>query len=337
MCTLFTETAKIFQKDDPLEDDEDKSVEDYEHFWPLLLEILENSEQMEVHYATIRFAAALIQSFNKFANGYNCLERLAKGNDDTPYGTLLCWKFCILFKKVYFPKKTERQDFSESFKNDICCCLSILLLYSPDAKQTAIMENLVQKLAEKANDLCCAYRIGAVQDSTTKNDDKDSRFFERECIRLLKILKNTFCKAGEELTSEIVEKVSRDTGFNYNACECPKTIQKLIEVYENVAKETTSPIFTEIAEVLCTLCAQASDIKKCFAMPLTNKKYTGVRVVLKSLRNLNFNSKGPEVKLIFNLAISLCMINENVKKIIKDKTIEDIIPKLLPGKLFILL
>ena len=68
-------------------------------------------------------------------------------------------------------------------------------------------------------------------------------------------------------------------------------------------------------------------------MPLRNKKYSGIKPVLKALKSINYNSKGPEVKLIFNLLTSLCMTTENVKKVIKDKTIEEILPKLLPSKI----
>lgn len=67
-------------------------------------------------------------------------------------------------------------------------------------------------------------------------------------------------------------------------------------------------------------------------MPLKDKKYPGINPVIKALKGLNFHSKGPEVRLVFNLITSLCMVTENVKKIIKAKAIEEIIPKLLPSK-----
>jgi hypothetical protein len=151
MCGLFTKTSKLFHSNE--DEQESKEVEEYEHFWPLLLEVIDHSDKLEVHYSTIRLISTLIQSFEKFTGGYNCLEEEAKDDPDhNSYGTLLCYKFCILFKKVYFPKKSGQQDFSESFKNDICCCLSILLSFSQNAKITSIRENLVQKLSEKAND-----------------------------------------------------------------------------------------------------------------------------------------------------------------------------------------
>jgi hypothetical protein len=141
-----------------------------------------------------------------------------------------------------------------------------------------------------------------------------------------------FYNAGSELDPEIIGPKDVDSGFAYNLVECPPTINRLIDIYENVAKEIHCDIFSEISEVLCTLCAQSIAIKKCFAMPLKNKKHSGIITVLKTMRLLTPTSKGPEVKYVFNLAVSLCMSSENVKKIIKDKTIEDILPKILPSK-----
>ena len=80
---------------------------------------------------------------------------------------------------------------------------------------TAIRENLVQKLSEKANDLCCAYRISSVQNSA-KSLDKNCRFFERECIRILKILKSTFYNAQNALDNEIIEQNATKSEFAYN-------------------------------------------------------------------------------------------------------------------------
>lgn len=333
LCNLFSQTSKLFYKEDPMNEHNETSVEEYDHFWPLLLEIIKNSDVLEVHYSTIRLVASLIQCFNKFANRQTSLEVICNTGDEVSYGTLLCYQFCMIFKKVYFPRKSEKQDFTDSFKTDICSCLSMLLLNSQDAKMAAIKEGLVQKLSEKANDYCCAYRVGNVQ-QPGKSQTKDSIFFERECIRLLRILKNTFYNAGSQLESEITESQNSETGFAYNPKECPTTVQKLIEVYENVAKETHSAIFIEIGEVLCTLCAQSTEIKKFFSLPLRNKKYTGIRVVLKSLKSLNFKSDGPEVKLIFNLISSLCLVSENIKQIIKEKIIEEIIPNLWQCKFF---
>ena len=74
-----------------------------------------------------------------------------KSDPSMTYGELMCYKFCLLFKQIYFQKKNERQEFSESFKDDVCACLSVLLLSSSEAKITAIQQNLVQKLSEKAS------------------------------------------------------------------------------------------------------------------------------------------------------------------------------------------
>lgn len=337
LCGLFHQTSTIFHIENPMsmEDDNQKGVEEYDHFWPLMIEIIDNSQMLEVHYSTVRLVAALIQSCNKLANGNHGLEKASKIDPDkTSYGVLMCYNFWILFKQIYFPKKTEKRDFSESFKTDICSCLSILLLHWPEAKITAIKENLIQKLCEKANDLCWASRIASVQNKNNRTLDKDTKFFERECVRILKILKNTFYHAGDSLDAEVIKVPQKDPNIQYNVSECPAVIQKLIEIYENVSKDTEWIIFNEITEVLCTLCAQSTALKKWFSIQLKDKKYCGVTVVLRALKKLNFASKGPEIKLVFNLAISLSMVPENVKKIIKDKTIEDIIPKLLPSKYY---
>ena len=90
MCKLFTKTSKIFHIEDPYNQNEEKEVEEYEHFWPLIIEILENSSKIEIHYSLVRFVATLIQAFEKFNNGNNGLELTAKGDEEsTPYGTLL--------------------------------------------------------------------------------------------------------------------------------------------------------------------------------------------------------------------------------------------------------
>lgn len=85
-----------------------------------MVEIMERTTEIEIQYSVIRFMALLIQSFDKFVDGQNSLELTARGDEEQiPYGTLLCYQFCTLFRKVYFPKKLEKQDFSESFKNDV--------------------------------------------------------------------------------------------------------------------------------------------------------------------------------------------------------------------------
>ena len=191
---LFKLTSKLFKLDVSLGFDfghavEETTDDEYEHFWPLLIEILDNTTQLEVHYTTIKFASSLIKWFVKYSNSTNHLESSAQFNSEgESYGSLICYKFLLLFKKVYFPKKNEKQDFPENFKNDLWVCLWILLQNSEDSRTIAVKENLVNKLIDKAHDLCNAYRIGAFQNSK-KPIDKDSKFFERECIRILKILK----------------------------------------------------------------------------------------------------------------------------------------------------
>jgi hypothetical protein len=168
----------------------------------------------------------------------------------------------VLCSKMYiFLNKNERKDFSESFKDDVCSWLSILLLHSKSAKIKAIRENLVQKLSEKANELCTAYRLSMIQDNSNKTGEKDSRYFEREWVRILKILKNTFYNAGQSLDTEINDHNNKSTEFSYNSNECPKTLSKLIEILENCSKESETSIFLEIWEVLCTLSYQSFEIK----------------------------------------------------------------------------
>jgi hypothetical protein len=317
LCGLFRKTSKIFHVENPLnwERESDKEVEEYDHFWPILIEILDYSEQIEVHYSAVKLIASLIQSFERLAKGENSLELPLTNDEDSTFGVTMCYHFCLLFKKVYFPKKNERSDFSENFKNDICSWVGTLLLNSQSAKVTAIKENLVQKLSQKANDLWWAFRIGSVQKNNSS--DKDSRFFERELIRLLKILKNTFHHAGDSLDTDIGEDIAVSSEYAYNAWECPLTVQKLIEIYENVAPDTESPIFMEISEVLWTLWAQSQLIKKCFAMPLKNKKTTGIQIILKTWNSVNPASKSISTQLIFSLLTSLCTSPEIIKKLIK--------------------
>lgn len=191
---LFKLTSKIFKQEADYDADfetpaDNVTNDEYEHFWPLLLEILNNSEQLEVHYTIVKFASSLIKWFEKFAVSNNSLQNRAQFSlEGDSYGSLLCYKFLLLFKKVYFPKKSDKQEFSENFKNDICVCLWILLQNSEDSRTIAVRENLVNKLIDKAHDLCNAYRLGAFQNSK-KQIDKDSKFFEREWVRILKILK----------------------------------------------------------------------------------------------------------------------------------------------------
>jgi hypothetical protein len=188
---------------------------------------------------------------------------------------------------------------------------------------------LVNKLSEKANPFCTSYRISFVKGQKSKSKTTNAEEFDREWVRILKILKNTFYQACETLADEILPDQPQTEDFQYQIIECPIAIQKLIELFENVSHDTTCSIFPEICQVLCTLWAQSQRLKRCFSMSLNQKKYCGIQPVIKAAKSLNFNSKGSEIPLILNLLTSLWMVTENVKNVIKSKLIEEIIPKLL--------
>ena len=193
---LFKLTSKLFKLEIDLDADitehsEEMTNDEYEHFWPLLIEIMNNSEKLEVHYATIKFTSSLIQLFTKYADSVNFLENPAQFNTEgDSYGSLLSYKFLILFKKIYFPKKSEKYDdkITENIKSDIWISLWILFQSSQESRKIAINEHLVQRLVEKTHDLWNAYKLWVFQNSK-KPIDKDIKYFERESVRILKILK----------------------------------------------------------------------------------------------------------------------------------------------------
>ena len=98
-----------------------------------------------------------------------------------------------------------------------------------------------------------------------------------------------------------------------------------------MSTETGSKIFREICELLCTLASQSMDLKRYFSMPVDkHSKNTPMKIILKSLKDISPKSEKSYVKLIFNLIITLSVCPENVKIIIKDKIIEDVVKDLLP-------
>lgn len=127
------------------------------------------------------------------------------------------------------------------------------------------------------------------------------------------------------------ENIEKDSASNC-IIECPSTVHKLVDIYDLTSHEAEWAIFNEIGEVLSTFISRSLNFKKCCSLLMKGKKWTPMRVILKSLKALPIQSKNNEIKLIFNLATSLCMISENIRTVIKDKIIEDIASKLVLSK-----
>ena len=125
---------------------------------------------------------------------------------------------------------------------------------------------------------------------------------------------------------------NKETSTSFNLIECPVTVHKLVEIFEQTSHDPEWAIFIEIGEVLSTFISQSYNFKRCFSLLMKEKKWTPMKIIWKSLKNLPIQSKGPEVKLIYNLATSLWMVSDNIRTVIKDKIIEEIISKLIISK-----
>jgi hypothetical protein len=103
LCRLFKQTSVLLNSE-ILGYEKLENKESYHHFWQLLIDILDSSSRIEIHYLAMRLASTLIACFEKYLDSKNGLCSQNSTEDLETYGEVLWIKFCIMFKNVYFPK-----------------------------------------------------------------------------------------------------------------------------------------------------------------------------------------------------------------------------------------